>query len=176
MSIVVFWFVKKHFYHKGGGDKFLLNLVTTCKTTRRYNPHFVTCCLFFYAELLLAPTQPPRKRTTPCCLSVSTYSIYSQLPCICGGRPRNHHALVTRGPLNMTASVDVTLYLRLLKDQIRVCEYNAVQAVRLLLKITATCVTKKKVKVFACLSVPRGVGRLQRRDHWAIIGWPRALD
>jgi hypothetical protein len=42
--------------------------------------------LIFYGEELLAPPQPPSWRTTPCRLSATAYSIYSQLPTIPGGR------------------------------------------------------------------------------------------
>jgi hypothetical protein len=44
--------------------------------------HFVTN-LFFYGEELLAPRQS--WRTTPCRLSATAYSVYSQLPSISGG-------------------------------------------------------------------------------------------
>jgi hypothetical protein len=35
---------------------------------------------------LLAPAQPPSWRVTPCRLSATAYSTYSQLPSISGGR------------------------------------------------------------------------------------------
>jgi hypothetical protein len=40
---------------------------------------------FFYGGGLLDPTQPPSWRATPCQLSATAYSIYSQLPSISGG-------------------------------------------------------------------------------------------
>jgi hypothetical protein len=45
--------------------------------------------------------QPPSWRTTPCRLSATAYSIYSQLPSVPGGLPSTHnlrtrHAMVTR--------------------------------------------------------------------------------
>jgi len=63
---------------------------------------------FFYGEGLLAQT--PRWRTTPCRLSATAYSIYSQLPSVPGGLPsirnlRTQHALVTRDPSNMGVDI-----------------------------------------------------------------------
>jgi hypothetical protein len=54
----------------------------------------------FYGEGLLAHGQPPSWRTTPCRLSAASYSMYSQLTSIAGGRPsirdpRTRHAVVT---------------------------------------------------------------------------------
>jgi hypothetical protein len=43
--------------------------------------------LAFYGEGLLAPRPTLELATTPCRLSAAAYSIYSQLPCIAGGRP-----------------------------------------------------------------------------------------
>jgi hypothetical protein len=50
--------------------------------------------------------QPPSWKTTPCRLSATAYSIYSQLLSVPGGLTsihnlRMHHAVVTRGPPNM---------------------------------------------------------------------------
>jgi hypothetical protein len=61
--------------------------------------------LIFYGEGVLATPQPPSRRTIPCRLSAAAYLMYSQLPCIAGGRPsiRNptmRHAVVTRAPPN----------------------------------------------------------------------------
>jgi hypothetical protein len=42
--------------------------------------------LIFYGEELLAPRQTPKLEDHPCRLSATTYSIYSQLPSITGGR------------------------------------------------------------------------------------------
>jgi hypothetical protein len=55
--------------------------------------------LSFYGEELLAPPQPQSCRTTPCRLSATAYSKYSQLPSISAGRSsirnlRTRHAVV----------------------------------------------------------------------------------
>jgi hypothetical protein len=42
--------------------------------------------IMFYGELLLAPTPNPKLRNSPCRLSATAYSIYSQLPSVSGGR------------------------------------------------------------------------------------------
>jgi hypothetical protein len=65
---------------------------------------FVTS--FLYGEGLLNPRPTPSWRTTPCYLSTTAYSIYSQLMSIAGGRssirnPRTRHAVGTETlPLN----------------------------------------------------------------------------
>jgi hypothetical protein len=41
---------------------------------------------FFFTMGLLTPFQPPSWMTTPCRLSATAYSIYSQLPSISEGR------------------------------------------------------------------------------------------
>jgi hypothetical protein len=77
--------------------------------------HFVTI-KNFYGEGLSAPRPtPPSWRTTPCRLSATAYSIYSQLPSVPGGLPsirnlRMRHAVVTRDPPNMTQDVTLLMY------------------------------------------------------------------
>jgi hypothetical protein len=51
----------------------------------------------------LNPPTPPSWRTTPCRLSATAYSVYSQLPSVTGGLPyisnlRTRQAVVTRDP------------------------------------------------------------------------------
>jgi hypothetical protein len=46
--------------------------------------HFVTS--LFFTVMSCYPTPNPSLRTTPCRLSATAYSIYSQLPSISGGR------------------------------------------------------------------------------------------
>jgi hypothetical protein len=72
---------------------------------------FVTFCnkLIFYGEELLTPRPTPSWRSTPCRLSATAYSVYSQLPSISGGRVlqrnlKTRHAVVTRDPPNMALS------------------------------------------------------------------------
>jgi hypothetical protein len=60
----------------------------------------------FYGEGLRPHAQPPSWITTPCRLSATAYSIYSQLPSVPEGLPsirnlRTRHAVVTRDPTNM---------------------------------------------------------------------------
>jgi hypothetical protein len=61
----------------------------------------VVCNLvIFYGEKLLAPFPNPSWRTTPCRLSATAYSMYSQLPSISAGGSsirhlRTRHAVVT---------------------------------------------------------------------------------
>jgi hypothetical protein len=60
----------------------------------------------FYGERWLARSPTPSWRTTPCRLSATAYSIYSQLPSVAGGLPsirnlRTRHAVVTRDQPNM---------------------------------------------------------------------------
>jgi hypothetical protein len=60
----------------------------------------------FYDEGLLAPRPTPSWRTTPCRLSATAYSVYSQLPSVSGGFPsirnlRTRHAVVTRDTRNV---------------------------------------------------------------------------
>jgi hypothetical protein len=76
--------------------------------------HFVTI-KNFYGEGL-APRPTPSWRFTPCRLSVTAYSIYSQLPSVTGGlhsirNLRTHHTVVTRGPSNMVPKLSWTLYI-----------------------------------------------------------------
>jgi hypothetical protein len=63
--------------------------------------------------------QPPSWRTTPCRLSATAYSIYSQLPSISGGLPsirnlRTRHAVVTRNPPNMVRPSYIYIYIYIL--------------------------------------------------------------
>jgi hypothetical protein len=55
---------------------------------------------------VVAQRQTPKLEDHPCRLSVTAYSIYSQLPSACGGLPstrnlRTRHTVVTRDPTNM---------------------------------------------------------------------------
>ena len=61
---------------------------------------YVVIWLIFYGEELLAPRSIKSWGTTPCRLSATSYSIYSQLPSLSGGRSsilnlRTRHAVVT---------------------------------------------------------------------------------
>jgi hypothetical protein len=61
--------------------------------------------------------QPPSWRTTPCRLSATAFSIYSQLPSVPGGLPsirnlRTCHAVVTRDPPNMACCSTFYKYRR----------------------------------------------------------------
>jgi hypothetical protein len=63
--------------------------------------------------------QPPSWKTTPCRLSATAYSIYSQQPSVHGGLPsihnlRMHHVVVTRDPPNMAALIYSCIFNNLL--------------------------------------------------------------
>jgi hypothetical protein len=67
--------------------------------------------LMFYRERMLAPRLTPGWWTTHCLMSAATYSMYSQLPSIAGGRPSNHNLrtrliVVTGDPPNMVQDRD----------------------------------------------------------------------
>jgi hypothetical protein len=72
---------------------------------QRASPRPWPCKIFrnminFYGERFLPPPQPLTWRTTPCRLSTTAYSVYSQLSSISGGRSsirnlRTRHAVVT---------------------------------------------------------------------------------
>jgi hypothetical protein len=67
------------------------NFLCMCQPAKKFNQVrgfmqiFVTS-LFFYGEEFLAPRPTPGRRNTPCQLSVTAYSVYSQLPSISVGR------------------------------------------------------------------------------------------
>jgi hypothetical protein len=67
--------------------------------------HFVTEKIFTLRGCY-PHAQPPSWRTTPCRLSATVYSIYSQLPPVSGGLPsirnlRTCHAVATRNLPNI---------------------------------------------------------------------------
>jgi hypothetical protein len=76
-----------------------ISTLTFSKTFLRSTANPI-CCYDLNSANIILQLSPPLWRTTPCQLSATAYSMYSQLPSITGGRSsirklRTRHAVVT---------------------------------------------------------------------------------